>query len=135
MPNVGINLNEVVEKPRLPGGQPFTFHFKKSELGLSKNPNKKTGKQEGLISCIIQPLEADWNDRDVYHTFSLSPGALQSDDAVISIKKFFTTVGFQWGPNGEFSNEDLYSIKFVGEIKYEEGNNFPRLAKVVQGVA
>jgi len=135
MPNVGINLNEVVEKSRLPGGQPFTFHFKQANLGLSKNPNKRTGKQEGLISCILNPLEPDFADRDVYHSFSLSPGALQSDDPTISIKKFFLSVGFKWGDNGEFSNEDLYAIKFVGEVKYEEGNNFPRLAKVVQGVA
>ena len=134
MPSVGINLNEVVEKPKLPAGRPFTWHFQKAELGLSKKPNKHTGKQEGIINCVIQPLEPDWADREVYVNFSLAPGALSADDATISIKKFFQVVGFAWGPNGEFTTEDLYSIKFVGDLKYEEGNNFPRLAHVLQGV-
>ena len=133
MPTVGIDLNAVVEKPRLPGGQPFTFAFRKAELGLSKRPNKNTGKQEPLINCELTPLDAEYNDRVVYHTFSLSPGALSSDDSCISIKKFFQVVGHQWGANGEFSTEDLMTLRFVGEAKYEEGSNFPRLGKVTAG--
>ena len=51
MPTVGINLNEVVEKPRLPGGTPFTFHINEAELGMAKQPNKKTGRIEAMVKC------------------------------------------------------------------------------------
>lgn len=133
MPNVGINLEEVVEKPRLPAGQPFTFQILKAELGLAKNPNKNTGKQEAKIGCELLPMDPGWEDRKVYHTWSLAPGALSSDDPVMSVKKFFQVIGFKWNPDGSFNTEDMQVMKFVGECKYEEGNNFARLAKVIAG--
>ena len=134
MPTVGINLNEVVEKPKLPAGQPFTFGFVDAELGLAKKPNKNTGKQEPLIKCKRRPQEADWNERDVYHTWSLAPGALSSDDPLMSIKKYFAVVGYKWNDDGTFSTEALQLTKFIAECKYEEGNNFPRLSKIIAGV-
>ena len=133
MPTVGINLNEVVEKPRLPGGQAFTFHINEAELGMAKQPNKRTERIEALVKCKLFPLEPEWNDRVVYHTWSLAPGALESDSAVISIKKFFQVVGYKFNPDGSFSTEDLLTLRFIGEAGYKEGSNFPNLAKVVAG--
>lgn len=133
MPTVGINLNEVVEKPRLPGGMPFTFRIIEAELGLAKNPNKNTGRQEPLVKCKLAPLEPEWNDKIVYHTWSFAPGALSADTPTMSIKKFFSVVGYQWNDDGSFNTEDLMTLKFVGEASYKEGSNFPNLSKVITG--
>lgn len=132
-PMMDVNLDEVVEKPRLPAGQPFTFAVIEAKPGIAKEPNKKTGKREPYVSLTLTPLEPDWQDRKVYKVFSLSPGALEMDDPTISIKKFFSTVGFQWSPNGQFSTEDLVTIKFVGEVSYKEGDNRAQLKSVLRG--
>lgn len=131
MPLMDVNLNEVVEKPRLPAGQPFTFQIVEAKPGMSKQPNKKTGRIEPYINCTLVPLEPEWADRKVWQIWSLSPGALESDDPCFSIKKFFQVVGFEWGPNGQFSTEDLLNVQFVGSVGYKEGDNRAKLAKVI----
>jgi len=131
-PMMDVNLDEVVEKPRLPAGQPFTFQIVEAKPGIGKEPNKKTGKREPYVNCTLSPLEPEWNDRKVYKVWSLSPGALESDDPTISIKKFFSVIGFQWSPNGQFSTEDMQTIKFVGEINYKEGDNRAQLKSVLR---
>lgn len=130
---MGVNLNEVVEKPRLPTGQPFTFQFVSVEPKIAQQPNKKTGVREPYLNCKLSPVEPEWNDREVYHSWSLSPGALSSDDPRFSIKKFFSVVGFQWNSDGSFSTEDLLTIRFVGTIDYNE-KKFPILDSIVRGV-
>lgn len=132
---IDIDLNTVVEKPRLPADKSFTFQFIKATLDIAKTPNKTSGVREPLIKCELTPLEPEWSDRRVFHTFSLSMGGLQSDDACISIKKFFTVVGHPWGSDGRFSVEDLLTIKFVGTVKYKEGQGFANLGSVLQGVS
>jgi len=131
MTMLGVNLDEVVEKPRLPEGQPFTFQFVSVEPKIAQNPNKKTGVREPYLNCKLSPLEPDWNDREIYHSFSLSPGALSSDDPLFSIKKFFLIVGFKWNPDGSFSTEDLLTLRFVGTVKYDE-KKFARLDSIIK---
>jgi hypothetical protein len=129
---VDIDLNSVVEKPKLPADQPFTFGFKKANLEMAKQPNKK-GERNWVVKCELSPVEPDWQDRVVYHNWSLGMGGLQSDDPCFSIKKFFTIVSHTWGPDGKFVLEDLYTINFVGTVKYPKDNpNFPQLASVLQ---
>ena len=132
---IDIDLNAVVEKPRLPADKPFTFQFISANLDIAKTANKHSGVREPIIKCVLSPCEPEWNDRKVWHTFSLALGALQADDATMSIKKFFTVVGHQWGPSGQFSVEDLLTIKFVGTVKYKEGQGFANLGSVIQGVS
>ena len=133
MPLVVINLDEVVEKPRLPAGQPFTFSFLSCELGIAKTENKNTHQKEPLIKGVLSILDPGWEHVKVYATWSLSPGALSSDDPTFSIKKFFLAVGRKWNPDGTFSTEDMQTFRFIGTVKYEEGNNFPRLAAIMSG--
>ena len=130
MPVLDINLNEVVEKPRLPAGQPFTFAIIQATPEIAKTENKKTGRREPLINAKLRVRDNGWEDREFNHRWSLSPGALEIDDATFSIKKFFSVVGFQWSPDGKFSTEDLQTISFVGTIKYKEGSAYPNLATV-----
>lgn len=132
---VDIDLNAVVEKPRLPADKPFTFQFIKAQLDIAKQPNKNSGVREPVIKCELSPCEPEWSDRRVWHNFSLAIGALQSDDACMSIKKFFTVVGHPWGQDGRFSVEDLLTIRFVGTVKYKEGQGFANLGSVLQGVS
>jgi len=133
MPELDINLNEVVEKPKLPAGQPFTFAIVQATPEIAKNPNKKTGVREPLIRATLRVLDAGWEDRSFDHRWSMSPGALSSDDPTFSIKKFFTVVGFQWSPDGKFSTEDIQTLKFVGTVKYKEGSGYPNLATIQRG--
>lgn len=133
MPTIPINLNEVVEKPKLPAAQPFTFAIVQAFNEIAKNPNKKTGVREPLIRATLKVLDGGWEDRGFDHRWSMSPGALSSDDATFSIKKFFLVVGFQWNPDGSFSTEDLQTLKFVGTIKYKEGSGYPNLATIERG--
>lgn len=132
MPTLDINLNDVVEKPKLPAAQPFTFAISVATPEIAKNPNKHTGVREPLIKATLRVLDAGWEDKQFDHRWSMSPGALSSDDPVFSIKKFFTVVGFQWSPDGRFSTEDLQTLKFVGTIKYKEGSGYPNLASIVR---
>ena len=129
-PVVNCDLGAVVEKPRLPEATEFTFIARKAELGPAKNVNKSTGKIEDRIACEIFPLDAGWEDRIVYQNWSLSPRALESDSPTFSIKKFFTVVGFNVGP--QWSTEDLLTIKFVATVKYKEGDNRPQLDKILR---
>ena len=129
-PVVNCDLGAVVEKPRLPAATEFTFIIRKAELGPAKNPNKSTGKIEDRIACEKFPLDAGWEDRIVYHNFSLSPKALESDNATFSIKKFFTVVGFVVGP--QWSTEDLLTIKFVATVKYKDGDGRANLDKILR---
>ena len=132
MPTLDINLNEVIEKPKLPAGQPFTFAVVQATPDIAKNPNKKTGVREPLIKASLKVLDTGWEDRGFDHRWSLSQAALSSDDAVFSIKKFFSVVGFQWNPNGSFSTEDLQTLKFVATVKYKEGSGYPNLAAILR---
>ena len=132
MPTLDINLNEVVEKPKLPAAQPFTFAIVQAFTDIAKNPNKNTGVREPLIKATLKVLDDGWTERGFDHRWSLSQGALTSDDPVFSIKKFFTVVGFQWNHDGRFSTEDLQTLKFVGTIKYKEGSAYPNLATILR---
>lgn len=132
MPTLDINLNEVVEKPKLPAGQPFTFAISIATPEIAKNPNKKTGVREPLVKATLRVLDDGWTDRSFDHRWSMSPGALSSDDPTFSIKKFFTVVGHQWSPDGRFSTEDLQTLKFVGTVKYKEGSGYPNLATITR---
>ena len=132
MTMLGVNLNEVVEKPRLPAGKPFTWGFVSVEQLIAKEPNKKTGVKEPYLKCKVSPLDPEWNDREVYHNWSLAPGALSSDEPLISIKKFFSVVGFQWNSDGTFSTEDLMTIRFIAPVKYPPGKNFPELEQILR---
>ena len=133
MPLVSVNLDEVVEKPRLPAGQPFTFSVLSCELGIAKNENKNTHQREPLIKAVLTPMETGFDHVKVYQTWSLSPGALSSDDPTFSIKKFFLSIGRKWNSDGTFSTEDIATFRFIGTVKYEEGNNFPRLSSILSG--
>ena len=132
MPTLDINLNEVVEKPKLPAATPLTFAITQAFQEIAKNPNKKTGVREPLIRATLRVLDDGWEDRSFDVRWSMSPGALSSDDPTFSIKKFFTVVGFQWSNDGRFSTEDLATIKFVGTIKYKEGSGYPNLASIIR---
>lgn len=127
MTMLGVNLNEVVEKPRLPAGKPFTWQFISVETKIAQQPNKKTGNKEPYLWCKISPIEPEWNDRELYHSWSLAPGALSADDALISIKKFFASVGFQWNNDGTFSTEDMLTIRFLAPVRYPPDKKFPDL--------
>jgi len=131
MPTLNINLNEVIEKPKLPAAQPFTFAIQLAVPDIAKNPNKKTGVKEPLIKATLQVLDTGWEDRKFDHRWSLSQAALSSDDPVFSIKKFFTVVGQAWNSDGSFSTEDLQTIKFQGTVKYKEGSGYPNLATII----
>lgn len=131
-PTVDINLNDVVEKPRLPAGQQFTFRFKSAVPAMGKKPNKRTGKIEPYIACELLPADPGWEDRLVYHNFSLAPGALESPDATFSIKKFFAVVGHPLNANGGFTTEELLTIVFIGTVKYKEDDNRPNLDKILR---
>ena len=133
MPTLEVNLNEVVEKPRLPAGQPFTFAIQLAELGIAKNANPKTGNREAQVIATLVILEQSWEHVKFKKYWSMSPGALSSDDPTFSIKKFFTIVGHTWNPDGSFSTEDLQTLKFTGTVKYKEGSNYPELATVLRG--
>jgi hypothetical protein len=41
-------------------------------------------------------------------------------------------VGHEWGSDGKFSTEDLMTIKFIGTVKYKEGDSRPNLDKVLK---
>ena len=129
-PVVNCDLGAVIEKPRLPAATEFTFMIRKAELGPARNVNKSTGKIEDRIACEVFPLDAGWEDRIVYQNWSLSPRALESDNPTFSIKKFFTVVGFNVGP--QWSTEDLLTIKFVATVKYKEGDGRPQLDKILR---
>lgn len=128
-----VNLNEVIEKPRLPAGQPFTFNIQLAEAGISKNPNAKTGNREAQIIATLVVSDNGWEHVKFKKYWSMAPTALSSDDPTFSIKKFFSVVGYQWNPDGSFSTEDLQTIRFVGTVKYKEGSNYPDLATVLRG--
>lgn len=134
MPTVDINLNEVVEKPRLPAGQALPLGIMQATLEMSKTVNKNTGKIEPLVKAILYCTDPEWADRKIYQNWSMAPGALSSDDPTFSIKKFFAIVGFKYNSDGTFSTEDLSTIQFVGTIKYQADSNFPNLATVLRGV-
>lgn len=131
-PSVGIDLNTVVEKPRLPAAQQFTFSFRKAEQTMGKKPNKQTGKIEPYIACEAYPIDPGWEDRCVYQNFSMAPGALSSPDASFSVKKFFQVVGFAWNASGGFNTEDLLTIKFVATVKYKEEGGLPQFDKILR---
>ena len=131
MPTLEVNLNEVVEKPRLPAGQPLTFAIQQAEAGIAKNANQKTGIREAQVIATLVVLEQGWDHIKFKKYWSMSQGALSSDDPTFSIKKFFTIVGHTWNPDGSFSTEDVQTIKFAGTVKYKEGSNYPELATVL----
>lgn len=132
MPVVSINLNEVKERPRLPAAQDFEFSIISAVQAIAKNPNKHSGVREPYIACQLRPVNPDWSDRVIFWNPSLAVSAMESDDPVFSIKKFFIVVGFQWGSNGNFSTEDLQTIRFIGQVKYKEGDARPQLASVLR---
>lgn len=132
MTMLDINLNEVKEKPRMPANQPFTFMVRSATVEMAKQANKKTGRVEPYIKCELVPMEADWQDYVVYHNWSLSPGALESPEPTFSIRKFFLVIDMPWGEDGRFSTEDLQTVKFVGTLKYKEGDSRPNLDKILK---
>lgn len=134
MPEVDINLDEVKEKPALHllGMGPYTFSIVKSELTQSKEPNKRTGVKEWNVA--LETVPAEQPDYKIRHWFSLAPGALESADPLFSIKKFFSTVGFQWRSDGKFNSDDLMLIRFIGTVAPGKKNpNFTELATVIKG--
>lgn len=133
MPVFDINLDEVVEKPRLPAAQPFTFAIVTATPEIAKTPNKHSGVREAQVKATLMILEPGWEHIKFSKYWSMSQTALSSDDPCFSIKKFFQIVGFQWSPDGKFSTEDLQTLKFVGSVKYKEGSNYPDLASVLRG--
>ena len=133
MTTLEVNLNEVVEKPRLPAGQPFTFAIQTAQAGIAKNPNPKTGNREAQLIAELVVVDPSFSHVKFKKYWSMSPGALSSDDPCFSIKKFFTVVGYNWNPDGSFSTEDLQTLRFVGTVKYKEGSNYPDLATVLYG--
>lgn len=132
MPTLDINLDEVKEKPRMPADKYFTFQITQATVEMAKQPNKNTGKIEPYVKCTLQPLEPEWNDYKVYHNWSLAPGALESPEANFSIRKFFLVTEHNWGPDGRFSTEDLQTIRFIGTVRYKEGDSRPNLDKVMK---
>ena len=132
MPIVEVNLNEVKEKPRLPAGQDFEFVIVKANPAIAKNANKHSGVREPYIACEVRPVHPDFADKLIYWNPSLAQGALESDDPTFSIKKFFAIVGHPLNPQGGFSTEDLMTIRFIGQVKYKEGESRPNLAKVLR---
>lgn len=117
MPEIDINLNEVVEKPPLHalGPGPYVFLITKTSLEQSQTVNKRTGNKEWMIRCALTPQEQP--TYSLNHSFSLSPGALESSSAAFSVKKFFTMVGFQWGSDGKFNSDAMIGLKFIGTVK------------------
>lgn len=132
-----VNLNEVVEKPRLPADMELAMTIIKAEVKIGQQPNKTTGNKEPYVGCEIVPLQAPWNDGyKIYHNFGLTPAALSSPDASFSIKKFFAVVGHNTRPDGKFSTEELQTINFIGKVKYEDkAPTRPVLAAVLRGVS
>ena len=133
MPQVDIDLNAVVEKPPLPSDD-YTFLIKKSELRQAKNPNKNTGQKEWMVYCELVPQEKP--DYAVFHNWVLSPGALESSQATMSIKKFFSVIGFTWSPDGRFNTEDLVNLRFVAHTVLDNynGRMLPKLDSIIKGV-
>ena len=135
MAMIDVNLDEVVEKPRLPENTPFTFAFESAELVQAKNANAKTGERNWMIKGTLHPLEAGWEDRKVWHNWVMSPGSLSSDDPLFSIKKFFQITGFKWGSDGKFDTNDLLNIKFIGTVAHGvyNGKATVNMSKVLKG--
>jgi hypothetical protein len=116
----------------MPADKYFTFMIRQATVEMAKQPNKNTGRIEPYIKAELVPLEPDWNDYVVYHNWSLAPGALASPEPNFSIRKFFLVVDHPWGSDGRFSTEDLQSIRFIGTVKYKEGDSRPNLDKVMK---
>ncbi len=129
--DVDINLNEVVEKPPLHqmGPGPYTFLIQKTSLEQSKNPNARTGNREWNVVCTLVPEEHP--TYSARHSFSLSPGALESSSAAFSIKKFFTLVGFQWGADGKFNSEAMIGIRFKSTVKMGTEPQYTNLDTII----
>ena len=134
-PMIDVDLNSVVEKPRLPENTPFTFAFESAELVQSAKENKKTHQREWMIKGTLHPLDPGWEDRKVWHNWVITPGSLESDDPLFSIRKFFSVTGFKWGSDGKFSTEDVANVKFVGTVSHGVYNGKPtiHLASVLKG--
>ena|SRR3990167_3918730 len=130
MPMVDVNLDEVKERPRLPAGQNFTFMIVKANPAIAKNANKHSGVREPYIACEVRPVDSEWADKVIYWNPSLARSALESDDPTFSLKKFFLVVGHAWTPQG-FATEDLMTIRFIGQVKYKEGESRPSLSRVL----
>lgn len=133
---MGINLNEVKEKPLLPADQEMTLAIIKAEVKIGQKPNPKTGNKEPYINCEIAPLDPQYAGQDykIYQAFGLTPGALSSPDPCFSVKKFFQVIGHQTAPDGKFSTEELQTCQFVGKLKYDDKRpTLPQLAAVLRG--
>jgi len=133
--DIDVNLNEVKEKPLLPADVELGFAIVTAEVKIAKNANKSTGNKEPYVNCTMTVLNPEWPDYKVFHSFSLSIGALSSPDATFSIKKFFSVVGYVWRTDGKFSTEEVQTIRFMGKLKYEDkAPNRPVLAAVLRGI-
>lgn len=133
MSTFGIDLSAVKERPRMPAGQDFELAIVKATPGIAKQPNKHSGVREPYVGCEIHPVHPEWADKRIYHNWSFSQGALEADDPTFSIVKFLRVIGRVdlVGPN--LSSEDLQVLRFVGQIKYKEGDSRPQLARVMRG--
>jgi len=132
-----VNLNEVVEKPRLPADIELPLAIIKAEVKIGQQPNKTTGQKEPYVACEIVPLQEPWNEGyKIYHNFSLTPAALSSPDATFSIKKFFAIIGHNIRADGKFSTEEVQTLRFIGKVKYDDkAPTRPALGGVLRGVS
>ena len=131
MAEVEVNLAEVKYKPPLPNGD-YTFVLvKPPTIEQAKEVNKRTGQREWYVHCELRPLESEWNSYTVFHNWSLSPGALEMEDAAISIKKLYEVMGVE--PGVKLNTDDMLSFRFAGHTKLESYNGRlnPRLEKVL----
>lgn len=132
MPEIDVDLNEVKYKPPLPNND-YTFSLAKPPtVEQSKSENKRTGQREFYVHCELRPLESEWSSYTVFHNWSLSPGALEMDDAAISLKKLYEVMGVVVGP--KLNTDEMLNFRFVGHTKLESYNGRlnPRLEKVIK---
>jgi hypothetical protein len=132
-----INLDEIEEKPLLPADREMTFNVIKAEYRIAKKANEKTGDRNPMIAVEIAPMDPEFAGKDykIYHNWVLTQKALESSDPVVSMKKCFIVVGYDWHVGG-FTTEAVQTLQFVGKLSYQDDRpNFPRLSHVLRGVS
>lgn len=131
MPELEINLGEVKYKPPLPEAD-YTFSIVKTSVEQAKEANKRTGNREFYVKCELRPLESEWQSYTVFHNWSLSPGALEIEDAAVSLKKLYEVMGVVVGP--KLNTSDMESFRFIGHTKLESYNGRlqPKLDKFIK---
>lgn len=135
MPDVTVDFDGIVEKPKMEPGKQYNFAIKKAPLlKKTEKPNKKTGQLTNYISVVLEASDPN-DDRftwEVYQSWFLTPAALEQPDPVISLRKFLVISGIGWDA-GRFSTESLLGQEFPGTIKYQKDSPFPNLATILVG--